>query len=167
MPKLLLSLPDVGEIVRDLTEPTLTVGRTGENTLQIDDISVSTHHAELTRQGADYVLKDLHSTNGTAVNGEPFTGEHHLKPGDIIRFGKVDAVYQTDTAAAAPPPPKEQSTPAVAAAATSSQRPEGFASTSPFKKKKTEADSTKGIVLGLFVLACIAFAASVVATLFG
>jgi pSer/pThr/pTyr-binding forkhead associated (FHA) protein len=37
-------------------------------------------------------MQDLHSTNGTQVNGVPIT-DVELKDGDKIRFGSVVAVF--------------------------------------------------------------------------
>ena len=57
MPKLLVTLPDGSEVTHELTEDLVTVGRVSDNTIQIEDASVSSHHAELTLRGVDYVLK--------------------------------------------------------------------------------------------------------------
>ena len=95
MPKLLVMHPDLGEVPYDLTEPVVTLGRLDDNTLQLDHPSISSRHARLTRPGGegDYRLRDLNSTNGTRVNGERITTETILRPGDRVRFGKVEAVY--------------------------------------------------------------------------
>ncbi|HZJ17269.1 MAG TPA: FHA domain-containing protein, partial [Chthoniobacteraceae bacterium] len=69
MPKLQISLPDGTQNSFDLIEDTITVGRVEDNMIQIDDASVSSHHAELVRDGDDYLLRDLDSTNGTRLNG--------------------------------------------------------------------------------------------------
>ncbi|HEV2865294.1 MAG TPA: type VI secretion system-associated FHA domain protein TagH [Allosphingosinicella sp.] len=67
---------------------------------------VSSRHAEIRRDGADYVLKDI-STNGTFVNGagERMAGEHKLKDGDVIRIGKYELAATIAHAAPPPPPP--------------------------------------------------------------
>ena len=69
MPKLKISLPDGITAAHDLTENSITLGRVADNAIQIDDASVSSHHAEFTRDGDEYSLKDLDSTNGTRLNG--------------------------------------------------------------------------------------------------
>ena len=66
-----------------------TVGRVEDNTFQIADASVSSHHAEILLRGADIVIKDLNSTNGTFINGEKVS-EVVLKPGQTLRFGQVE-----------------------------------------------------------------------------
>jgi hypothetical protein len=46
--KLQISFPDSAEMSHDLIEDVVTVGRIAENTIEIDDASVSSHHAQLT-----------------------------------------------------------------------------------------------------------------------
>ena len=50
------------------TEP-LMIGRASDAGLQIRDDYTSTHHARLLLWGADWVVQDLDSTNGTFVDG--------------------------------------------------------------------------------------------------
>src|SRR6266516_7736097 len=66
-----------------------TVGRLDDNAFQIAEPSVSSHHCELTRRGADLLVKDLNSTNGTFINGEK-VAEAVLKPGQILRLGMIE-----------------------------------------------------------------------------
>jgi|SRR5581483_9152951 pSer/pThr/pTyr-binding forkhead associated (FHA) protein len=67
-----------------------TVGRVDDNTFQISQPSVSSHHCEVLLRGNDVVIKDLNSTNGTFINGQPVTGEAVLKPGQVLRLGEVE-----------------------------------------------------------------------------
>ena len=80
MPKLIVS--GVGY---DLVEQVVTIGRAPDNTIHIDDPSVSSRHAELRRVDKTYQLRDLGSTNGTRVNGIG-ASEITLHPGDRVRF---------------------------------------------------------------------------------
>src|SRR4051794_4916200 len=99
MPRLLVSLPD-GEATHELTEEVITLGRVEDNMIQIDDASVSSHHAELSLRGDDYILRDIGSTNGTTVNGaraEPEV-EVPLAPGDRLVFGHISVRYLTEAA---------------------------------------------------------------------
>ena len=139
MPKLVISLPDSGEAVHELTEAKVTVGRTDENRIQIDDASISSHHAELVQDGGSYVLKDLGSTNGTYLNGEAVAAgeEHPLSGGDRIRFGNVEAVYETGVAKEKKAAPEAQT--AASTPARSSARPADFGS-SPFARKSGKTD---------------------------
>lgn len=63
------------------------IGRSDECDLAIpDDLRLSRVHARLDKDGDDWVLVDLESTNGTFVNGERIT-EARLKVGDRLEIG--------------------------------------------------------------------------------
>jgi len=160
MPKLQISLPEGGEAVHELTEDTVTIGRLPDNSIQINDISVSSHHAQLTLSGGDYHLKDLNSTNGTFINGKTVT-EIQLHDGVKVRFGKIDTVYQSDIHV----PDEKRELPAAEvpamAAATSSVRPADFSNASPFKVKKKQKAGAGGAIIGLAVVAILVFAGAV------
>jgi hypothetical protein len=80
-----------------------TVGRVEDNTFQIADGSVSSHHAEIVLRGSDIVIRDIGSTNGTFINNEKIT-EAVLKPGQTLRFGQVELKIDDGRPAGAPPP---------------------------------------------------------------
>ena len=69
-----------------------TIGRGEESNAQVDDGELSRQHFTITHQAAGFVLKDLTSTNGTTVNGQP-VAEQALRPNDVIRAGKSTFVY--------------------------------------------------------------------------
>ena len=69
-----------------------TMGRAPLNHIVIDDPAVSAQHAIIARSAGFFRLQDLHSTNGTQVNGVPVS-EVELKDGDKIHFGSVVAVF--------------------------------------------------------------------------
>src|SRR5262245_48559023 len=66
--------------------PRFTIGRGAENSLCLTVTVISRSHAELIRVGADYLLRDLGSTNGSFVNGAR-VAEQMLNDGDTLRFG--------------------------------------------------------------------------------
>ena len=80
-----------------------TIGRLEDNTFQIADPSVSSHHCEIFMRGDDVVVQDLNSTNGSYINGEKIT-EAVLKPGQTLRLGQVELRLDTGTGPAAPVP---------------------------------------------------------------
>lgn len=98
MAKLLITLPDRGYITHELTGALVTVGRLSANTIQIDDGSVSGHHAQFAVVQGKYRLRDLNSLNKTWVNGAPIS-DAELTGSAILRFGTVEAVYQPDAGA--------------------------------------------------------------------
>jgi len=69
-----------------IESPRFTIGRGAENSLCIPATVVSRSHAELIRVGANFLLRDLGSTNGSFVNGARIT-EQMLNDGDTLRFG--------------------------------------------------------------------------------
>jgi len=84
-----------------------TIGRVEDNTFQIAEASVSSHHCEVLLRGTDVVVRDLNSTNGTYVNGEKVT-EHVIKPGQILRLGQIEMRLETDAPAAPGKKPIDQ-----------------------------------------------------------
>ncbi|MEI8121785.1 MAG: FHA domain-containing protein [bacterium] len=85
-----------GDVVHELNANSVTIGRHPDNSLVIEDLSVSTHHASIVVDDNRYILRDLNSTNGTMVNGRPIT-EKELRREDIIKFGQVEAVFRIST----------------------------------------------------------------------
>src|SRR5947207_14548007 len=78
-------------VVHKLLGEVITIGRVPLNHVVIDNPTVSAQHAILARLGDSYRLKDLHSTNGTQVNGVSISYAE-LKASDKIRFGSIVAV---------------------------------------------------------------------------
>jgi hypothetical protein len=87
----------------ELTVNKTTIGRVDDNSFPIPEGSVSSHHCEVLLRGADVVIHDLQSTNGTFINGHQVTGEAVLKPGQILRLGQVEIRLEDAGAQKAPP----------------------------------------------------------------
>jgi pSer/pThr/pTyr-binding forkhead associated (FHA) protein len=100
MAKLVLLSAGMTGRTHDLKADKTTIGRVEDNTFQIAEPSVSSHHCEVLLQGGEVIVKDLNSTNGTFINGEKIT-ESAIKPGQILRLGQVEIRLETD----APPGP--------------------------------------------------------------
>jgi hypothetical protein len=77
-----LALPSEGDAV-------VTIGRATVCDLMLNDLSVSRHHAVLRRDGEQWLLVDLGSTNGTRLNGWRITRPVAVRPGDRVAFGSV------------------------------------------------------------------------------
>src|SRR5579859_3959737 len=73
-----------------------TIGRVEDNSFQIAEPSVSSHHCEVLLRGNDVIVKDLNSTNGTFINGDKVS-ESPIKPGQILRLGQIEMRLETDT----------------------------------------------------------------------
>lgn len=82
-----------------------TIGRLSDNAVVIDSPAVSSHHACVFRDGNDFIIEDLQSTNGTFVNDARVTRQA-LQNGDVVAVGKHTLVFdgrsqEASTAAAA------------------------------------------------------------------
>lgn len=66
-----------------------TIGRHPNNAIAIDEPFVSYEHAELTYNDRRWWLRDLQSTNGTFVNGNPVTVVTGIRAGDVVQFGRI------------------------------------------------------------------------------
>jgi len=74
----------------------VTIGRLPENTISIDNLSVSRKHASIASAGNGYTLTDLGSKNGTLLNGAPVASAI-LADGDQITIGKYELLFQIPT----------------------------------------------------------------------
>jgi Protein of unknown function (DUF3662)/FHA domain len=64
------------------------IGRLSGSEVEISDAGASRRHAEIRRDGDEYVVVDLGSTNGTLVNDSPIS-EYTLQDGDRITIGRT------------------------------------------------------------------------------
>jgi pSer/pThr/pTyr-binding forkhead associated (FHA) protein len=67
------------------------VGRERDCHVVVEDGSVSRHHADLVPGPQGWILRDLGSSNGTAVNGVRIQGEVLLRGDEALLFGTVKA----------------------------------------------------------------------------
>ncbi|MFK7817402.1 MAG: ATP-binding protein [Planctomycetaceae bacterium] len=78
-----------------LGDGAISVGRGIQNELRLNDAEVSRVHVRILQSdGADYVLEDQSSANGTLVNGQPTT-RHVLKTGDQVHIGRTILVFDS------------------------------------------------------------------------
>ena len=68
----------------------LSIGRSREADVQIEDRYASGVHARIfSREGRSYV-EDMNSTNGTMLNDATLKGEAELLDGDVVRIGDTE-----------------------------------------------------------------------------
>jgi predicted component of type VI protein secretion system len=92
------------------------VGRSRRNQVSLDDGSVSSTHAKVELADGAWTLYDLESRNGTRIN-DAETKIGKLKPGDSVRFGKINVTFELDDAESVKSEKGGTAAPAVAAAA--------------------------------------------------
>ena len=80
--------PMTGSLLQ-LRYPSTSFGRAESNDYPFpNDSQLSRSQAVIECQGSSFILRDLNSTNGTLVNGQPISAIQ-LKPGDVIEMGEM------------------------------------------------------------------------------
>jgi pSer/pThr/pTyr-binding forkhead associated (FHA) protein len=87
MPELILKLGDSVLQTYVFDKDIMSVGRSRDNDVVIENLSVSRNHARIRRQGGKYILTDLNSANGTFVNGVRVS-KTEIVDDDLISIGK-------------------------------------------------------------------------------
>ena len=65
-----------------------TIGRSPDNDIFLDDVTVSRKHAVLVQSGGELKIEDLGSLNGTFVNRRRIDSATRLESGDEVQIGK-------------------------------------------------------------------------------
>ncbi len=93
MSELIVKYPDRTPDHFPLGRLRITIGRSARNDLCIPDPFASRVHAEVRREGEEYLLQDLGSANGTLYNGATVEGAVHLTSGGRIQIGETEIVF--------------------------------------------------------------------------
>ena len=70
----------------------MTIGRSPDSDVFLDDVTVSRRHAELRRGAGGWSIRDAESLNGTYVNRARIS-DHQLRGGDELQIGKFRFVF--------------------------------------------------------------------------
>ncbi len=73
----------------------LSIGRSKESDVRIEDRYASSLHARVFSREGRYFAEDMNSTNGTLLNGATLVGEAELIDGDTVQIG--DTVFRFET----------------------------------------------------------------------
>jgi hypothetical protein len=84
-----------GERAYPLDAPRVILGRE-DCAITVMDRKASRRHAQITHQGARFVITDIGSTNGTFVNGHRLQGARPLQTGDRVRIGDSELIFEGD-----------------------------------------------------------------------
>lgn len=71
----------------------VVIGRSRSCELTLPVSEASRRHAMVRFEDGDFRVRDLDSTNGTLLNGEPLGAEQVLRPGDRIEIGGVRLTF--------------------------------------------------------------------------
>jgi hypothetical protein len=74
----------------------LVLGRGDRAEIRLEDPFASSSHARIYVQAGALVLEDLGSTNGTYLNEELLDTPRPLHPGDHVRIGDSEFVFEVD-----------------------------------------------------------------------
>jgi hypothetical protein len=88
-----------------------TLGRGQENSIRLDDLSVSRHHARIAYRQGGYWISDLGSMGGTWVNGMRLSAPRRIASGEVIDIGLCRLMVSFTGGAAKSPSKKNASKP--------------------------------------------------------
>ena len=74
----------------------ITIGRSAEADVRIEDRFASGVHARVYGRGAGYYVEDMNSTNGTFLNGQTLEGEAPLSDLDEVRIGDTEFRFELE-----------------------------------------------------------------------
>lgn len=76
----------------------LSIGRNAQKSQVVFDYekSVSSLHCELIRRNGRIYIRDLNSTNGTWVNDMPVLDEMEIYTGVILKFGRLEVLFEVE-----------------------------------------------------------------------
>jgi pSer/pThr/pTyr-binding forkhead associated (FHA) protein len=86
-----------GKVIPIRSSPFL-IGRSPECQLRPASVLVSMRHCAVLLRDNQAFIRDLDSTNGTFVNGEPVRGEHPLLDGNHLKVGPLEFRIALETA---------------------------------------------------------------------
>ena len=69
----------------EMNKDEMTIGRSADSDIVLDNAGVSSHHAWLQKEAGGYVIDDNNSSNGVFVNGNKI-GQHRLEYRDEIQI---------------------------------------------------------------------------------
>jgi FHA domain-containing protein len=73
----------------------LSIGRSKDSDVQIEDRYASGLHARIFSREGRYFVEDMRSTNGTLLNDATLVGEADLIDGDVVRIGDTEFRFET------------------------------------------------------------------------
>ncbi|MDT5261584.1 MAG: hypothetical protein QOC61_588, partial [Acidobacteriota bacterium] len=94
MSELIVNYPDRAPERLPLGRLRITIGRSARNDVCVPDPFASRVHAEVRREGDQYLLQDLGSANGTYYNGQKLEQTIVLTHGGRVQIGETEIVFK-------------------------------------------------------------------------
>ncbi|MBJ7347399.1 MAG: FHA domain-containing protein [Thermoleophilaceae bacterium] len=86
----------VGEKRYALLGAATVVGRGSGSDIRVDDANVSRNHIELRAIDGQWTVRDLGSTNGSSLAGQPLAGTVALQSGDELEIGNTTMTFELE-----------------------------------------------------------------------
>lgn len=139
-----------------ISDRPFTLGRDTACDISVNEVAVSRHHAEVTAEGDDFILRPTGSTS-TILNGAPLEGQYTLREGDTFMVGTMKFVFTRDRL----PVAMAIARPAPRLATVDDRRPTLTFPTQPTAHEGATAGSRAGmwvtVLIALAVIAGIAY----------
>jgi hypothetical protein len=91
----LLSATGAAAQTYPLSDSEVSIGRSEQSGIALADPGVSRNHARIIREGDDFIVEDLRSTNGTEVNGQPIR-RRRLANGDMVKLANSTLQFRRE-----------------------------------------------------------------------
>jgi pSer/pThr/pTyr-binding forkhead associated (FHA) protein len=92
MPKIILKFKETVQNEILLEKEIVTIGRNTGNDICIDNLAVSSFHAKIIKEGDQFIIEDLKSTNGTFLNKKKIA-KAALNDNDTVVIGKHTLIF--------------------------------------------------------------------------
>jgi len=134
--------------VYPLEEALIDLGRDLSNDIVIQEAEASRHHIRLTRDSSGYMLEDLGSMNGTAVNGIFLKEPYLLRSDDMITIGTTIEMKYVDEQSDGYAELRDTHLPHLEdeAMTTQSRRPQALSEQTGDRSKRTTSELAHGLV---------------------
>lgn len=138
----------------EITKDETTIGRAADNDIPTEDVAASSHHCIIRREGKQFTICDLDSTNGTLMNDVPVK-QARMNAMDTVTVGSVELQLSGDDIESDPGRVLQPASPGKGSNTVVLDRPIAGRTPAAFGAKR----STKGLWIAIGILVGIGLAA--------
>ena len=95
MPEIIVTLGDTVVNKYVFEKDIVSIGRSRDNDVVIENLAVSRNHARIRRENGRFYISDLNSANGTFVNGNQIS-RAELFHNDVVSIGKHKMIFKNE-----------------------------------------------------------------------